>query len=477
MAKYNPQEQAAQTSSQQTQTPDTQPGLGINQTSVATLAQLIQALAAQGGLPISLSQVPSPGIDTAQLLNAKPRLTVAFPPCTEELLALIKSTDADEITGFFNEYFKFGLHNILGQDKDGKELYPQLAANLDQGLFQCLSGTVVGATSAASAYNAAWPTECCLCPPCITLDGNRNPPPPPLSTIPSIKRLFIGDALWLYYFERMEVNQILGAILDAFACSGRLPISNGSIEAGIRDDIVALVLEVMVRQTKMGMSSTVRDRLCLYRTTLGWTSDAGRRLNPDTEVNTGFNTLFHKFIFHALEFYRDKRLAIAIQGAAGGVARPSVATLITISETLELLKNRFEAFDYGRNYYNTLSGIIWAIAAMAVVRELRTTLGIPPAFGDAHEFIPAAYNLLVLKRAVTSGGTNRFIVHRECARNGRDILLDLEVINHRDGTPGGELEDWLTQVEAKVEAYRTAYRSLAGVDLGASATPTIPQQA
>ena len=106
--------------------------------------------------------------------------------------------------------------------------------------------------------------QCCLCPPCVTLNGNRNPPLPPHTTEPQIRRLFIGDAVWLYYFERMGINQILGVILDAYACTGTLPISNGSIEAGVRDDIVALVLEVMVRQTKMGMSSTVRDRACLF---------------------------------------------------------------------------------------------------------------------------------------------------------------------------------------------------------------------
>ena len=113
---------------------------------------------------------------------------------------------------------------------------------------------------------------------------------------------------------------------------------------------------------------------------------------------------------------------------------------------------------------------------MAVVRELRTTLGIPPAFGAADEFIPAAYDLLVMKRAVTHGETNRFILHRDCARNGRDILLDLEVVDFRDVAPAGELEKWVTQVEAKVEAYRTAYRTLTGVDLGASATPAVEQQ-
>jgi hypothetical protein len=452
---------------------------GSTPVAAADLVDFIRRLAAAGGLPVALSQAPPPRIDTALRLSDKPRLTVAFPPCTEELLALLRATDTDEITEFFNEYFAFEQHRILGQDKNGQELDTQLGTNLDPDLLGCLDGGTIFATQPRKAadYNTSWPTECCLCPPCVTLNGNRNPPLPPHTTEPQIRRLFIGDAVWLYYFERMGINQILGVILDAYACTGTLPISNGSIEAGVRDDIVALVLEVMVRQTKMGMSSTVRDRACLFRTALGWVNDGGRKLGVDSEVNTGFNVLFNKFIYHALEFYRDKRLAIAIQGAAGGVAPPSVATLITISETLEVLKKRFEAFDYGRNYYNTLSGIIWAIAGMAVVRELRTTLGIPPAFGDAHEFIPAAYDLLVLKRAVTHGETNRFIVHRDCARNGRDVLLDLEVIDHLDTNPGGELENWVTQIEAKVESYRTAYRTLTGIDLGASATPMVEQQA
>src|SRR5262249_54423149 len=145
------------------------------------------------------------------------------------------------------------------------------------------------------------------------------------------------------YFDRMGVHQILGAILDAFAYNGRLPISNGSIEPNttFQDDVIALVLEVMVRQVKTGMSPTTRDRNALFQTAIGWVTEAGRKLNLDTQVNTGFNTLFHKFIFHAQEFYRDKRLAVAIQGAAGGIAKPSVATLVTIADTIDVLRKRF----------------------------------------------------------------------------------------------------------------------------------------
>jgi hypothetical protein len=441
---------------------------------------------------VILEQARPTVIDTGAFLSREPRLTVAFPPCTDELLALINLAnppDHDDITRFFTEYFRFCRHQIFGQYLVGspaelKNLEEKLPTVLDSNLLACPEcGPVI-----LSNQSRKWPTECCLCSPCVTLDGNRNELPPqpagqpiipgPGGTVPSIKRLFVGDLLWLFYFDKMGIFQILGAILDSFAYSGRLPISNGSIDRlDIRDDVTALILEVMVRQTKMGMSSAVRDRGSAYRNCLSWVTEPARKLKLDTELNSGFNNMFHKLIYNALEFYKARRLAIAIQGAAAPVAGSLVATLITVSDTIDVLKKRFETFAYGRNYYNTLSGIVWAIAGMSIIRELRTTLGIAPAYGDPHEYIPAAYDLLVMKRPVTYAEMNRYDVHRTCAENGRDILLDLEIIDHRDTAPRGELENWLTQVEGKFEAYRTAYRTLTGVDLGASATPLIEQQA
>ncbi len=458
-------------------TPNNQPQQASvgNSATLDQLAELIRKLSAAGGIPITLSQANPDPINTAKFLRGKKAVSVAFPPCAEELLSLIKTTginreDKDEIVRYFDEYFKFSQHFIIQGD---------VSKELDSDLLAC-GGTVIFDSSGverAADSNTGWPSECCICSPCVTLNGNRNDLPKNIPPASGVQRLFIGDLAWLFYFERMGIFQILGAILDSYAGNGRLPISNGSLDPGLRDDLTALVLEVMTRQTKMGMSSTVRDRAAAYRTCLGWVSETGRRLSLDTQINTSFNSLFHKFIYNALEFYKDKRLAVAIRGTASPSAPPSVATLITISDTIELLKKRFETFSYGRNYYNTLSGIVWAIAGMAVIRELRTTIGIPPAFESPDEFIPAAYDILIAKRSITQGESNRYIVHRECAKNGRDVLLDLEVINHQQNNPGGELELWLTQIEAKIEAYRTAYRTLTGIDLGVSSTPMIEQQA
>ena len=432
------------------------------------IAGLIARLEKAGGVPISLRVFEPAPIDTGKLLTEKfGPVTVAFPPCSVEMLALIKTTGVttkDDITKYFDEYFKFGIQHIIIDAAAGAEL--------DQAIFQCNNFLFSSDTEGALGFTE-WINGCCICSSCIELDGIRNAG----ATVPSIARLFLGDVVWLYFMERMGIPQIVGAILDSYACNGRLPISNGTLEAGLKDDVTALVLEVMTRQVKTGMSSTVRDRACLYRTTLGWTSDAGRKLNLDTSLNGGFHTLFHKFIYHSLEFFKDKRLAVAIRGSAAPAAPPSVATLITIRDTLDVLKKRFESFQYGRNYYNALSGIIWTIAGMSVIRELRTTLGIPPAFESADEFIPAAYDILVLKRPVTTGETNRYLVHKECADKGRDILLDLEVIDHTQANPGQELEQWLTQIESKIEGYRTAYRTLTGVDLGMSPNPVVEQVA
>lgn len=431
------------------------------------IAGLIERLERAGGVPISLRVFEPAKIDTGRRLTDQfGPVTVAFPPCAMEMLALIKTTDEtkkDDITKYFDEYFKFGIRHTIVDGGAAKEL--------DPAMFRC--DQVIEFSTGNNGGFTEWINDCCICSPCMEIDGVRNAG----ASVPSIKRLFLGDVVWLYFMERMGIPQILGAILDSYACTGKLPISNGSLESGLRDDITALVLEVMTRQVKTGMSSTVRDRACLYRTTLGWTSDAGRKLNLDTNLNSGFHTLFHKFIYHSLEFFKDKRLAVAIRGTAAPAAPPSVATLITIRDTMDVLKKRFESFQYGRNYYNALSGIIWTIAGMSAIRELRTTLGIPPAFESPDEFIPAAYDILVLKRPVTNGETNRYLVHKECADKGRDILLDMQVIDHTQANPGEELEAWLTQIESKIEGYRTAYRTLTGVDLGMSPNPVVEQVA
>ena len=478
-----------------------------------SLDEFYRLLAASGQLPvlpISIRNAPFPSDEARRLmgeLNDRvagvvevplPRagerclgpINVAFPPCSDVLLSLVRSADGDEITKYFTDYFKFCDHTIVSDRRHFDRM--------DSGLLGCTGKWFDGVsdspcadlllktspaagpgTSApcsgtfAPAWPPSWPPPWCLPPSCVTLYGNRHfydKAPAPAGG--AVRRLFIADLVWLFYFERMGIFKILGVILDDYARTGKLPLSN-------RNGITPLVMESMTRVIQQGLSSRVSDRATAYRRCLGWNSDVGRKLALDTSVNTGFNTLFHRFIQNALEFYSKKQLAVAIQ-ASTVAGRPSVATLVTVSDTIDLLKKAFDPFDYGRNYSNTLSGIVWVIGAISLIREVRTTLGIPPEFEEPYEFIPAAYDLLVMKRPATPSESNRYTLHRECANDARDILMDIEVLNHLDNGGGGELETWLDVIEDKVEGYRTAYRALTGVDLGTPATsglPAIEQQA
>ncbi len=240
--------------------------------------------------------------------------------------------------------------------------------------------------------------------------------------------------------------------------------------------MAALVLEAMVRQTEAGTSSKLRDRDSTYRRCLGWTTEAGKKLDQKSVVNHGFTNLFNRFIYNALDYYKDKRLAVLIKDTASA-ARPTASTVVVIGDTLNLLRKTFDTFDYGRNYYNTLSGIVWAIGAMSVIRDLRATLGIPPEYEHPYEFIPAAYDLLVLNRPITPSETNRYQVHKEIANVTRDILLDIEVIHNEDTRVGGELDLWLDSIEDRVESYRASYRTLTGIDLAETRQPQLEQQA
>jgi hypothetical protein len=448
------------------------------------LKEILQALAAAGGLPITVAQAPLNPIDLRPRLVQLTPVTVAFPPCSDVLLALInrQTTPKDDITKFFEEYFTFGDHAIVFEPPGSS-----LGQVLDTDLLNCLLGItpITGEQGTASSFLFGWPSPWCLPPSCVTLNGNRRLEGGPFTSPgpANIKRLFLGDLLWLFFFERMGIFKILGVILDDYATRGGYPISNGSLQPDqqhvLRDDVTALVLEAMCRQTKAGLSSTVRDRDASYRRAWGWTSDVGRPLGLPTQVNKGMSQLFHKFLQAAISFNTAKRLAVAIRGTISpGTTAASLATLVEISDTLTQLKQRFEYFHYGRSYYNTLSGIVWTIAGLTVLRELRTTLGIPAAFNEPHEFIPAAYDLLVLKRPPTQTEVNRYEVHKDLATFGRNLLLDIEVLNEKDITPVvGELERWLAQVEGDIEAYRKAYRDLTGVDLGAPGTPAIEQEA
>lgn len=378
-------------------------------------------------------------------LSGRSRKHTPFPPCADVLLSVINSGDPNEQKEFvaiFADYFGFQTAERI--------LLVEHANLIDQ--------RFIG--------DGSWPPECCLSQPNVDLLGNRHfYSKDRISNTSAMKRLMIGDLIWLFYMERMGLFKILGAILDDYATGGKYPVPS--------DTLTGLVLEAMTRQVKMGTSSGVRDRDSSYRRCLGWSSESGRKIGSSAAVNADFNTHFHKVIQLALEYFKDLRLAETIRGGAMA-GRTSVATLTSIKDTLVLLKQSLDPFDYGRNDTNTLSGIVWVISSLGLLAELIQNLGIPVNFKEPDKFVPAAYELLVLNRAPTSAESRRYTAHLDAARYGRRLLLDIESF---DITDTNKIETWLAIAENSIEGYRTAYRTLTGIDLGAAGTPAIEQAA
>ena len=116
------------------------------------LARLIRELAQQGGFPIALSATRLPTVDTGARLRQRLRRTIAFPPCADTLLGLVRTADADEVAADFRDYFTFAQHPTFGQFVNAagatEDLATQLGATLDPALVHLRS---VGAATGAGA--------------------------------------------------------------------------------------------------------------------------------------------------------------------------------------------------------------------------------------------------------------------------------------------------------------------------------------
>jgi hypothetical protein len=271
-----------------------------------------------------------------------------------------------------------------------------------------------------------------------------------------IEGLTVGSVLWLYFYERMGIFKILGALMDDYNYKGKYTI------AGTRktQNDYSTLMDMICTLHRLGMSSNLRDRICTYQRTLGVSIE--NNLGIESERNQGFMQNFNKLLDHMLQFYKANQLANAIN--TGNEPRSSVATQTSILDTVRLLKQQFEPFEYGRNATNTFLGIATVQATLCLVKMLKTEIGIPAQYETPEEFIPAAYRILVEKRQITnSNEVNRFLVYDNCASYGLRLLNDLEAMNLLELTnvnQGSTTAVWLNDVESWVEGYRNAYASV-----------------
>jgi len=317
--------------------------------------------------------------------------------------------------------------------------------------------------------------DCCVPCSCLNLWGDRrlkcvihpaNFTPEDTDNTRRLNRLFIADVLWLFFFDRMGIFKILGGILDDYANNGKYPIPS--------NNFTSLIIEMMIRDEKRGTASTIKDRASTYAKSLGWklTTQVTEIDPKKIFVNNGFSELFHKFLTLALRYYKEKRLAENIEEVR--ISKSLTNIIVAIQDTISLLKNTLETFQHGRNYYNTLNGIIWLIAGIDLIYRTRDSFGISLKYKSLEQFIPAAYNIIVEKKPKNSADVNKFKLHYECAQDSRDILIDIDGgdISQNPNT----LNSWLNIIEPRIEGYRTAYMGLTGVDLAQEGSLNIEQE-
>ncbi|MFZ2898072.1 MAG: hypothetical protein WA004_05590 [Saprospiraceae bacterium] len=278
----------------------------------------------------------------------------------------------------------------------------------------------------------------------------------------SLNGLTIGAVLWLYNYEQMGIFQTLNALLDDYNYIGKYPVSGKLVPPASDKGLdYPPLMEMLSNLYRMGLGSTKLERTALYTRVLGKGPDQGARIDPVS--NTGFKTAFDDFNKASTDYYRSKQLAQAIQGTAttADSIRSSVATQTTIRDTIQVMQKNFEVFEYGRNRLTTFLGIATVYAAICLIRMLKDEIGVPRQYDDPSEFIPAAYDILVLKRPASSSALNRFTIYDNCASYGYRLLTDIEMADPAQLTTislGSTLDLWLNDIEGVVEGYSNALR-------------------
>ena len=270
----------------------------------------------------------------------------------------------------------------------------------------------------------------------------------------------VGSVLWLYYYERMGIFKILGVLMDDYNYKGKYTISGSRKDESGNVIAYSTLMDMICTLHRLGISSNLRDRICTYQRTLG--VSINNSLGIESERNQGFMQNFNKLIDNMLEYYKSKQLAVAIN--TGNQPRSSVATQTSILDSVRLLQQQFESFQYGRNTTNTFLGIATVQATLCLLNMLRTEIGVPTQYEKPEEFVPAAYRILVEKQSLTTpNDANRFIIYDNCASYGMRLLTDLETADINQLTTigtGATLDLWLDDVEGWVEGYRNAYAAV-----------------
>ena len=226
----------------------------------------------------------------------------------------------------------------------------------------------------------------------------------------------------------------------------------------------------MVRQTKMGLSQPCATATRATGRCLGWISDLGRKLGTRPRSTTG-SSQSSTSSSHALSVHeaaagrRDPGRHGPGSAALGGDARHGRRHDRRAEEAAS------RSSHYGRNYDNTLSGIVWAIAGSPWSASCARRSASHPR--TTSHTSTSRRRMTCSSSGVRSPGREQPIRAPPGLRRAAATCCWTSRCCHTESPTRAQrhLELWLVQVEGEIEGYRKAYRELTGVDLGAAGSP------
>ena len=100
-------------------------------------------------------------------------------------------------------------------------------------------------------------------------------------------------------------------------------------------------------------------------------------------------------------------------------------------------------------------GIATVYATLCLVRLIKSDIGISNQYERPQDFIPAAYDILVMGKPAVNTDSNRFIIYDNCASYGYRLLTDFELVEHDKAQRYRDVEELIIKEKKAFEKEET----------------------